>query len=132
MPSTPTLIEIAPGLFRVRKDAPEPPKSDLPMPNVISDTMPATEQVDGKLYESKSAFSALLSQPHRSWAILRSSGSKALPKPAKPRSAAADRTVVAGLGGAAGPKGMRPHSNARGQGGWFANIRGSMAVQIRR
>src|SRR5207344_1982664 len=56
MTTTPTLIEIAPGLFRVRKDAPEPPKSDLPMPNVISDTMPPTEQVNGKFYESKSAF----------------------------------------------------------------------------
>ena len=56
MSSTPTLIEIAPGLFRVRKDAPEPPKSSLPMPNVISDTMPPTEQVNGKFYESKSAF----------------------------------------------------------------------------
>ena len=56
MSSTPTLIEIAPGLFRVRKDTPEPPKSDLPMPNVISDTMDAVEQVDGKMYTSKSAF----------------------------------------------------------------------------
>mgnify|MGYP001596770050 FL=1 len=56
MSTTPTLIEIAPGLFRVRKDAPEPKKSDLPLPNVISDTMPATEQVNGKFYESKSAF----------------------------------------------------------------------------
>ena len=56
MSQHPTLIEIAPGLFRVRKDAPEPPKSDLPMPNVICDTMPPTEQVNGKFYESKSAF----------------------------------------------------------------------------
>jgi hypothetical protein len=57
--STPTLIEIAPGLFRVLRDAPEPKKSDLPVPNVISDTMPPTEQVDGKFYESKAKFRAV-------------------------------------------------------------------------
>lgn len=33
-----------------------PARSDLPMPMVISDTMPETEQVDGKFYTSKSAF----------------------------------------------------------------------------
>jgi hypothetical protein len=59
MSTTPTLIEIAPGLFRVLRDAPEPPKSDLPMPHVISDTMPPTEQVDGKFYTSKAKFRAM-------------------------------------------------------------------------
>ena len=33
--------------------------SALPLPYVISDTMPPTEQVDGKFYESKSAFRAV-------------------------------------------------------------------------
>lgn len=38
----------------------EPPKrSDFPTPNVISDTMPPTEQVDGKFYTSKRAFRAV-------------------------------------------------------------------------
>src|SRR5262245_60740816 len=37
----------------------EPPKrSDLPMPNVISDIMEPTEQVDGRFYTSKRAFRA--------------------------------------------------------------------------
>lgn len=35
----------------------EPPKvSDLPRPNVISDIMPPTEQVDGRFYTSKAEF----------------------------------------------------------------------------
>jgi len=59
MTTTPTLIEIAPGLFRVRKDAPEPKRSDLPVPNVISDTMPETEQIDGQYYTSKAKFRAV-------------------------------------------------------------------------
>jgi hypothetical protein len=33
-------------------------RSHLSMPNVITDTMPPTEQVDGKFYESKRAFRA--------------------------------------------------------------------------
>jgi hypothetical protein len=38
----------------------EPPKrADLPLPYVISDTMPPTEQVDGKFYTSKRAFRAV-------------------------------------------------------------------------
>lgn len=32
------------------------PRSDLPSPMLISDAMPAAEHVDGKFYESKSAF----------------------------------------------------------------------------
>jgi hypothetical protein len=38
----------------------EPPKrGDLPLPHVISDQMPPTEQVDGNFYESKRAFRAV-------------------------------------------------------------------------
>lgn len=34
-------------------------RSDFPCPSVITDSMPATEQVDGKYYESKRAFRAV-------------------------------------------------------------------------
>lgn len=38
----------------------EPPKrSGLPLPNVISDSMEPTEQVDGKFYTSKAQFRAV-------------------------------------------------------------------------
>jgi hypothetical protein len=50
------LVEVAPGLWRVRRDAVSPARSRLPCPNIISDIMPETEQVDGKFYTSKSAF----------------------------------------------------------------------------
>jgi hypothetical protein len=32
------------------------PRSDLPCPMLVSDAMPAAEHVDGRFYESKSAF----------------------------------------------------------------------------
>lgn len=38
---------------------PEPARSDLPMPHVISDIMDPVEQVDGKFYTSKAAFRAV-------------------------------------------------------------------------
>lgn len=50
------LVEVAPGKWRVDKPRPRPPRSSLPLPYVISDTMPPTEQVDGIFYESKSGF----------------------------------------------------------------------------
>jgi hypothetical protein len=50
------LIEIEPGRWRVKRPPLEPARSDLPMPHVISDIMPPTEQVDGRFYTSKSAF----------------------------------------------------------------------------
>jgi hypothetical protein len=50
------LEEFEPGRWRVRKTAQTCAKSTLPMPYVISDSMPPTEQVDGKFYTSKSAF----------------------------------------------------------------------------
>jgi hypothetical protein len=34
-------------------------RSSFPAPSVIGDTMPATEQVDGRFYESKRAFRAV-------------------------------------------------------------------------
>ena len=53
------LEEFEPGRFRVKKDRCPYCRSDLPMPMVISDSMPPTEQVDGRFYESKSAFRAV-------------------------------------------------------------------------
>jgi hypothetical protein len=53
------LVEIEKGRWRVQRPRPEPARSDLPLPYVISDAMPPTEQVDGKFYESKRAFRAV-------------------------------------------------------------------------
>lgn len=53
------LIEIAPNRWVVNKPRGPVARSDLPMPNVISDDMPALEQVDGKFYTSKAAFRAV-------------------------------------------------------------------------
>ena len=53
------LIEIEPGRFRVKRLELPIARSSLPMPSVISDTMPPTEQVDGRFYESKAAFRAV-------------------------------------------------------------------------
>jgi len=50
------LVEIAPNRWRFVREQMPVARSSLPMPMVISDTMPPTEQVDGKFYESKSAF----------------------------------------------------------------------------
>jgi len=50
------LVEIAPNRFRVKRDLGPVARSTLPMPHVISDEMPPTEQVDGKHYTSKTAF----------------------------------------------------------------------------
>ena len=53
------LIEVSPGRWRVKKPPLDPARSDLSLPYVISDCMPATEQVNGVFYESKSAFRAV-------------------------------------------------------------------------
>lgn len=53
------LIEIEPGRFRVKRESGPVARSALPMPHVISDEMPATEQVDGRFYTSKAAFRAV-------------------------------------------------------------------------
>jgi hypothetical protein len=56
---TSKLVEIEPGRFRFVKPATPPARSSLPLPYVISDTMPETEQVDGRFYTSKSQFRAV-------------------------------------------------------------------------
>jgi len=53
------LIEIEPGRWRVSRETLPPARSDLPLPYVISDTMDAVEQVDGRFYTSKAAFRAV-------------------------------------------------------------------------
>ena len=53
------LVEVEPGRYRVKRDSSPAARSALPRPYVISDEMPATEQVDGNFYESKSAFRAV-------------------------------------------------------------------------
>jgi hypothetical protein len=53
------LEEFEPGRWRVRKDRISAPRSDLPMPMVISDTMDPVEQVDGKFYTSKRQYRAV-------------------------------------------------------------------------
>jgi hypothetical protein len=53
------LVEIEPGRWRVKREQLRPPRSDLPRPYVISDTMEPTEQVDGKFYTSKRQFRAV-------------------------------------------------------------------------
>jgi len=53
------LVEVEPGRWRVKRETPRPARSDLPLPYVISDIMPETEQVDGKFYTSKRAFRAV-------------------------------------------------------------------------
>jgi hypothetical protein len=53
------LVEVEPGRWRVDRPARKPARSDLPLPYVISDTMPPTEQVDGKFYTSKRQFRAV-------------------------------------------------------------------------
>jgi hypothetical protein len=53
------LIEVEPGRWRIDKRTIPVARSSLPCPMVISDAMPPTEQVDGKFYESKSAFRAV-------------------------------------------------------------------------
>jgi hypothetical protein len=55
------LIEVEPGKWRVKRANAHAHlrthlRADLPMPGVISDIMPPTEQVDGQFYTSKSAF----------------------------------------------------------------------------
>jgi hypothetical protein len=53
------LVEVSPGVWRVDRPRYGVPRSDLPLPNVISDIMEPTEQVDGRFYTSKRAFRAV-------------------------------------------------------------------------
>ena len=53
------LYQIGPNRWTNRPPEQPPARSALPMPHVISDTMPPTEQVDGRFYTSKRAFRAV-------------------------------------------------------------------------
>lgn len=53
------LHQIAPNRWTNRPPERPAARSKLPMPMVISDTMPETEQVDGRHYTSKRAFRAV-------------------------------------------------------------------------
>ena len=53
------LVEVEPGKWRVKRPPLTPARSDLPLPNVISDIMEPVEQVDGRFYTSKAAFRAV-------------------------------------------------------------------------
>jgi hypothetical protein len=53
------LVEVEPGRWRVKRPPLAPARSDLPLPNVISDIMDPVEQVDGRFYTSKAAFRAV-------------------------------------------------------------------------
>jgi hypothetical protein len=53
------LVEIEPGKWRVKRKQLQPPRSDLPLPYVISDIMDPVEQVDGKFYTSKRQYRAV-------------------------------------------------------------------------
>ena len=53
------LIEVEPGRWRVDRRSIPVARSSLPCPSVISDSMDAVEQVDGKFYTSKSQFRAV-------------------------------------------------------------------------
>ena len=52
------VIENGRTVYRFCDDSPVQ-RSSLPFPYIISDTMPPTEQVDGKFYTSKSEFRAV-------------------------------------------------------------------------
>jgi hypothetical protein len=53
------VYQIGPNRWSTRNpDEAAPARSSLPMPFVISDEMPPTEQVDGRYYTSKAAFRA--------------------------------------------------------------------------
>lgn len=53
------LEEYEPNRFRVKRTRQNFARSEHPVPYVISDIMPPTEQVDGRFYTSKSAFRAV-------------------------------------------------------------------------
>jgi hypothetical protein len=53
------LVEVRAGRWRVKRKCSPVARSSLPMPMVISDEMPPTEQVDGRFYTSKAAFRAV-------------------------------------------------------------------------
>ena len=53
------IYQVGPNRWTTRNpDERAPARSKLPCPNVISDEIPPTEQVDGRYYTSKAAFRA--------------------------------------------------------------------------
>jgi hypothetical protein len=53
------LIDFSKEIVVERKPRPEPKRSDMPCPRIASDIMaPVQSQVDGKMYDSKSAIRA--------------------------------------------------------------------------
>src|SRR5215467_8836969 len=59
MSSVGIFIQVGPHTWRFVRDETPPARSALPMPMIISDEMPPTEQVDGVFYTSKSKFRAV-------------------------------------------------------------------------
>lgn len=53
------LVEVGPNRWRFVRPSLPPARSALPCPNVISDEMELTEQVDGRFYSSKAKFRAV-------------------------------------------------------------------------
>lgn len=49
-------VQVGPNTWRWVTTGAPPKRSDLPLPNVISDIMEPTEQVDGRFYTSKAQF----------------------------------------------------------------------------
>ena len=81
--ATVELIEVEPGRYRVKRRSSPVARSELPRPYVISDEMPATEQVDGRFYTSKAAFRAV----GRALGLTEVGNEKFKPKVARPASA---------------------------------------------
>lgn len=53
------LIDFSKEIVITRKPRPEPKRSDMPCPQIMSDVMPAVQSmVDGRMYDSKSAIRA--------------------------------------------------------------------------
>jgi len=71
------LEEFAPGRWRVRRERLSAPRSGLPVPYVISDTMDPVEQVDGKFYTSKREYRAV----GRAHGLIEIGTEKLTPKP---------------------------------------------------
>ena len=77
------LEEFEPGRWRVKKPRHEKRRAEnMPLPFVISDIMPPTEQVDGKFYTSKREFRAV----GRSLGLIEVGNEKMKPRPPRPSS----------------------------------------------
>jgi hypothetical protein len=87
------LVEVEPGKWRIKRAILQPPRSDLPCPQIISDIMPPTEQVDGRFYESKSAFRAV----GRSLGLIEVGNEKPKPRPRNIGSKTAKEARIASI-----------------------------------